>query len=88
MRKNKIKHLKRKVLGISTFIFLFYLALLIANPSIWSALIPIIIPSGGLTIGLVIYDVFKYKNDKEKKKRLTNEYIENAIVVIVLKRKI
>lgn len=64
--------LKRKIWTISTFILLTYITLLIIKPTVWTALIPIIIPSAGLTIGIPTYAIIKNtKNNLEKTEQQT-----------------
>lgn len=68
-----IKKLKRKVWCISTLILGVYIAALIANPSIWMALLPIIIPTTTLTIGIPTYTIIK--NNKHQIKETSNKEI-------------
>lgn len=58
---NKLKkRLKKKIWIISTIILLVYVTILILNPTILTALLPIIIPTFVLTVGLPGYAIFKY----------------------------
>ena len=79
MSDKKIKKLKRKIWIISTIVLIVYIYLLIVNPTIWSILLPIIIASSSLTIGIPVYNNFIKKNDKENMKIKTQEYIDNFI---------
>lgn len=64
----KTYKLKRKIWIISTVILTVYIACLIANPTIWTALLPVIIPSAILTVGIPGYAItkhIKYTLEKE-----------------------
>lgn len=72
-----IKKLKKKVWGISTVILLVYITTLILNPTAWTALLPIIIPSGLLTVGIPVYAITKnMKNSLEKTENSSTTIIE------------
>ena len=72
-----IKKLKRKVWLISTLILGVYITALIANPSIWTVLLPVIIPTTTLTIGIPTYTVIKH-NKQLVKETSNNETIINT----------
>ena len=54
------KKLKRKIWIISATILLVYTIALISNPTIITALLPIIIPAAILTVGIPSYAVIKH----------------------------
>lgn len=66
---NKLKkRLKKKIWIISTIILLVYVTILILNPTILTALLPIIIPTFVLTVGLPSYAIFKYVKEISEEK--------------------
>ena len=71
------KKLKKKIWIIATVILTIYSALLIANPTIWTALLPIIIPSGILTIGIPTYAIVK--NSKDMLEKTSEKQITTSI---------
>ena len=64
------KKLKRKIWIFSTSIFLAYITIFTLNPTIWISILPIIIPTGILTVGLPAYAIIKnVKNSLEQKNK-------------------
>lgn len=60
------KKLKKKIWVISTIILSVYIGALIIKPTIWLALIPIIIPTTLLTTGIPTYAIIKNKKENIK----------------------
>lgn len=56
------KRLKKKIWVISTIILLAYLVTLAFNLYAWATLLPFIIPTSILTLGIPIYDIIKHVN--------------------------
>ena len=81
------KRLKRK---IKNRIWLFSLVLLLCSilavinsPIVWVKLLPIIIPTFGLTVGVPAYSIFRYVKDGTKKlevqAQISNEYLDEHL---------
>lgn len=64
MKKSK---LKKKIWTISFIVLLVYVTALILKPTIWTALMPIIIPASILTAGIPAYAIIKNTKDKLEK---------------------
>lgn len=62
------KKLKKKIWITATAILLTYTTILILNPTIWVAILPIIIPTGILTVGLPTYAIIKSVKDSLEQK--------------------
>lgn len=76
MKQIKPHKLKRKIWIISTIILSAYIIALISNPTVWTALLPVIIPSAILTIGIPGYAItkhIKYMLEKETLKLSKSE---------------
>ena len=67
MNNKKIKKLKKKVWIISTIILITYITALILKPTIITALLPIIIPTTFLTVGIPTYAIIRNSKDTLKK---------------------
>lgn len=65
------KKLKKKIWIISAVILIAYITAVILNPTALIALLPIIIPSFGLTVGIPIYSITKYVKDSMEKETNT-----------------
>ena len=61
------KKLKKKIWIISSIILTAYIGTLIIYPSSWLSLLPIIIPTSVLTIGIPTYSIIKCKKSKIEK---------------------
>ena len=64
---------KKKIWSTSLSLFAIYLTILIVNPNIWLILLPIIIPTGALTIGIPGYAIIKNSKDSLEKKAKEQE---------------
>lgn len=71
------KKLKRKIWTTSTALFLIYITILILNPTIWISILPIIIPTGMITVGLPTYNIIKntrdYLEQKNKEQKISTK---------------
>ena len=61
------KKLKKKVWMTSALVLGVYITALIINPTIWTILLPIIIPTGLLTVGIPTYAVINRTHESLKK---------------------
>jgi len=82
MRKIKPYKLKRKIWLISTVVLAVYSICLIINPTVWTALLPVIIPTTILTVGIPAYAVTKHMKSMLETETLnysnTQSKIENT----------
>lgn len=68
MKKTK---LKKKIWIISSITLVAYIFLLATNPTAWLTLLPIIIPTGILTVGIPAYAIMKHT--QESLENLSNQ---------------
>lgn len=58
------RKIKKKIWIISIILLVIYIITLVINPSVWISLLPIIIPTGILTVGIPSYAIIR--NTKEE----------------------
>lgn len=78
MKDKQIKKLKRKVWIISTIILISYITALILKPTALTALLPIIIPTALLTVGIPTYAIIR--NSKDTLKNLEQDKPKKIIL--------
>lgn len=67
------KKLKRKIWTTSTALFIIYITILILNPTIWISILPIIIPTGMITVGLPTYNIKNSLKQKNKEQKISTK---------------